>query len=464
MQRKRIRLLLIVIVLLAVLVGLLDYPQPYNRAVGFLNAKFNLKIPRLSEEPFKLGLDLQGGVHLIYAADLSKIGKKNWPEAMAGLRDVIERRVNLFGVKEPVVQVIKAGEGFRLTVELAGVIEPEKAIKIIGQTPFLQFKEPRPKEEAEKILAKQEEVKGKTPEEIKKIKNWQQALEDPYFQDTQLTGRYLQKAELGFDQNTQEPIVLLRFNKEGSKIFEKLTEKNIGKPLAIYIDNMLISSPVVQEKISGGSARITGKFTVDEAKKLARNLSAGALPVPINLISQQQVGPTLGKISLQESLKAGLIGFLAIILFMIIFYRLPGILAGLSLFIYIILSLALFKVMGVTITLAGIGGFILSVGMAIDANILIFSRFREELKEKDNPADCLKDTFLRVWPSIRDGNLTTLIIALILFSFGSSFVKGFALILSLGILVSMFAAMFITRVLMEFSSRTRISRIRILWV
>lgn len=463
MQKRRISLFLGIIILLALLGLLLDYPQAYNQGVNFLNSKFGLKVPKVSEKPFKLGLDLQGGVHLVYKADLSKIKKEDWSEAMAGLRDVIERRVNLFGVKEPSVQVMRTEKGYRLIVELAGVIDPKKAVEMIGKTPFLEFKKPRPKEETEKILEKQKEIKGKTKEEIQKIKNWELALQDPYFESTELTGRYLKGAKLAFDQTTGEPIVSLQFNDEGAKIFEKLTGEYVGQPLAIYIDNVLISSPVVQEKITGGSARITGHFTVDEAKKLARNLSAGALPVPINLISQQQIGPTLGKISLEQSFKAGLVGFLAIILFMIVFYRLPGLLAAFSLALYIILSLAVFKIFGVTITLAGIGGFILSVGMAIDANILVFSRFREEAKEKEAPRDCLQDAFSRAWPSIRDGNLTTLMIAFILFSFGSSFVKGFALILSLGILVSIFAAMFITRVLMEFLARTRLEKIRPLW-
>ncbi len=463
MQRKKVYLFLVLIVFLTVAAGIFAFPQYFNQGIDFLNAGLNLKIPHFPEAPFKLGLDLQGGAHLIYEADLSQIEKNEWPEAMAGLRDVIERRIDLFGVKEPVVQVVRAGEGFRLIVELAGIIEPGRAVEMIGQTPFLEFRESRTEEETEKILEKQREVEGKSIEEIQEIKDWQLAFEDPYFKSTLLTGRFLKEAELSFDPTTREPMVSLQFNPEGAKIFEELTEKNIGRPLAIYIDNIPISIPVVQEKISGGRAQITGDFTIEGARELARNLSAGALPVPINLISQQQIGPILGEISLQESLKAGLIGLLIIALFMIIFYRLPGFLAALTLLIYIILAAALFKIMGVTITLAGIGGFILSVGMTVDASILIFSRLREEIKEKENPNDCLKDTFLRAWPSIRDGNLTTLLVAFILFSFGTSFVKGFALMLSVGILVSMFTAMFVTRVLMEFFTKSKLQKIGWLW-
>lgn len=444
---------LLFILLLAFSVIIISYPKI-----------FPIEIPYFSKIPFRLGLDLQGGVHLIYEADLSRVEKKNYDSAMAGLRDVIERRVNLFGIQEPVVQVQTTAEGARrLIVELAGVVDPAQAIEMIGQTPFLEFREERSEEETEAILAKQKEIEGKTVEEIQKIENWQLGLEDPYFKPTQLTGRYLERAELTFNQTTFQPQVSLQFNDEGAKLFKDLTEKNVGKQLAIYIDNILISAPVVQEPIAGGRAQITGNFTVEEAKKLARNLNAGALPVPITLISQQQVGPTLGAVSLEKSLKAGIVGFLLIILFMIVFYRLPGIISGLSLVIYVAIVLALFKLIPVTLTLAGIGGFILSIGMAVDANILIFSRMKEELKLNKGFAIALEEGFRRAWPSIRDGNLTTLIVALILFWFGSSFVQGFALALSIGIIISMFSAMFITKVFLQLFVGTRFEKYNFLW-
>lgn len=380
-------------------------------------------------------------------------------EAMSGLRDVIERRVNLFGVTEPVVQVQKE----RLIVELAGIKDVNEAIKMIGQTPYLEFKEERSSEETQKILDKQKEIQGKTIEEIQKIPDWQLGLEDPYFKSTSLTGRYLKKAELGFDQNTYQSLVLLEFNDEGAKIFEELTAKNVGKRLAIYIDQNPISAPVVQEKISGGKAQITGKFTVEEAKELARNLNAGALPVPIKLISQQTVGPILGKISLEQSLKAGVFGFLAVILFMIIFYRLPGILASLALGIYVVLVLSLFKSIPVTLTLAGIAGFILSIGMAVDANILIFSRMREELSQGKSFSVSVEEGFRRAWSSIRDSNFNSLIVCLILFTVATSFIKGFALTLSIGILLSMFSAIFITRILLMLFINTKLEKIMWFW-
>ena len=433
MSKKKTYIIVAIIFLLAFLAGNLDYPQ-------------FLKIPHFPERPFKLGLDLQGGVHLVYQADLSEILEKDKAKIMDGLRDLMERRVNLFGVREPVVQV----QGEKLVVELSGQVNPAEAVKEIGKTPFLEFREE--KENFQEIIDRNKEV-AQTQEGV---------FEDP-FQASPLTGRYLKSAELNFDQVTSKPIVSLEFNDEGAKIFEELTSKNIKKILAIYIDGIPISTPVVQEKIAGGKAQITGQFTIAEAKELVGNLSAGALPAPITLISQQSVGPTLGKISLEQSLKAGGFGFISIILFMILFYRLPGVISSLALAIYTALVLSLFKIIPVTLTLAGIGGFILSIGMAVDANVLIFSRMKEELRAGKSFSAALEDGFRRAWPAIRDGNFTTLIVAVILFEFGTSFVKGFALTLSLGILISMFSAIFITRNFLNIFIGTRFEKINWLW-
>jgi len=470
MTKKKIYYSALIIFLVTLLAGFFVYPRYLNLAIDYLNRGqaaifgFRSQIPHLPEKPFKLGLDLQGGTHLIYKADLSKIEQAEQKSLMQGLRDVIERRVNFYGIQEPVIQVQeKAGE-YRLIVELAGVKDPAEAIKMIGQTPYLEFREKRDEEETKLILKKKEEIEKLKPEEVQQVPDWQLAFEDPYFKPTTLTGRYLKKAELGSDPVTKLPnLVLLQFNEEGAKIFEELTEKNIGKPLAIYLDGVIISAPVVQEKISGGKAQITGHFTLNEAKSLVQNLNAGALPVPITLISQQTVGPILGTISLKQSLKAGLIGFLAVIIFMIIFYRLPGMVASLSLLIYVCFTLAIFKIISVTLTLAGIGGFILSIGMAVDANVLIFSRMREELKSGKSLLLAIEDGFKRAWPSIRDGNLTTLLVALIFFSLGTSFVKGFALTLSLGIVVSMLTAIIITRIFLKCFLNTRWEKINWVW-
>lgn len=463
MNKKRTKTALIIIFASALLAGFFDYPKAFNSGVDFLNEKIGFRFPHFWEKPFSLGLDLQGGTHLVYEADLSNKEKEDYGSAMKGLRDIIERRVNLFGAREPVVQTEETAGHHRLVVEMPGVKDPSEAIKAIGQTPFLEFKEPREEAETEEILSIQEKIQEKGQEGMKEVENWEKGLQDPYFKSTDLTGQYLKGAEVGFGQTAQTPMILLNFNKEGAELFEKLTERNIGKPLAIYIDGSMISSPVVQDTISGGEAQITGDFAVQEAQELARNLNAGALPVPINLISQQSVGPTLGSVSLEKSLVAGVLGFLAIILFMIIFYRLPGLISGVSLIVYVALALSLFKLIPITLTLAGIGGFILSIGMAVDANVLIFSRLREEVKGGKELPVAVIEGFRRSWPSIRDGNLTTLIVALILFGFGTSFIKGFALTLSIGILLSIITAVFVSRGVLVILADTRLKNIKWIW-
>ncbi len=465
MTKRKSFLVVLVIFLLAFLAGNLCYPVFLNKGVDLVNYKlktinFKLTLPHFPDIAFRLGLDLQGGTHLLYQADLSQIQDADKSNALVGLKDVIERRVNLFGVSEPTIQVEERSQ--RLIVELAGVKDVKQAIEMIGQTPFLEFREQRPQEQIDQILAKRKELEGMTYEEAQKVPDWQMAFEE-LFSPTQLTGRYLKKADLAFQSTTNKPEVSLEFDDEGAKIFEDLTAKNVGKPLAIYIDNQMISSPVVQEKITGGKAQITGNFTLDQARQLVRNLNAGALPVPIKLVSQETIGPNLGQVSLEKSLKAGLIGFLAVIIFMVLFYRLPGVLASLALVIYIVLVLAIFKIVPVTLTLAGIAGFILSIGMAVDANILIFSRIKEELKQGKGFLISLEDGFKRAWPSVRDGNFTIILVALILFSLGTSFVKGFALTLIIGNLTGMFSAIFITNNLLRCFAGTKFEKLSWLW-
>ncbi|MFA4998700.1 MAG: protein translocase subunit SecD [Candidatus Paceibacterota bacterium] len=433
MSNKKPYIIVAFVFVLAFVAGNLVYPQL-------------LKLPKVPDVPFKLGLDLQGGTHLVYQANLSNISEVDKGQMMQGLRDVIERRVNFFGVSEPTIQV----QGERLIVELAGVIDPAEAIRQIGQTPFLEFKEQ--KDNYQDILLNNQAVQEKGEGQA----------EDP-FQSTGLNGKYLEKAEVGFDQTTYQPLVSIQFNSEGAKIFEELTKKNVGKLLAIYIDGVPISIPVVNEAIAGGKAQISGKFTVDEARNLARNLTAGALPVPIELISQQTIGPTLGKVSLAQSLKAGIIGFLGVILFMIIFYRLPGLLASLALVFYTIFVLTIFKFVPVTLTLAGIAGFLLSIGMAVDANILIFARMKEEFAQGKNFQAVVEEGFRRAWPSIRDSNFNSLIVCAILFGVATSFIKGFALTLGIGVLLSMLSAIFITENLLKIFIGTKIEKVKWLW-
>ncbi len=463
MLKENISASLFLIIVLAFFALNFVYPNFLNEGIDFLNSQFALHLPHFWQKPFSLGLDLQGGTHLVYEADLSKINSKEKSDTMAGLRDVLERRVNLFGVREPVVRTEEAAGHYRLVIELPGVKDVKQAIKMIGKTPYLEFKSERSPEETKAILAKQKEIKGLSPEAMKKVKDYQLAFQDPYFKPTKLTGRYLKTAQLTFNQTTFEPEVSLDFNAEGAQVFKELTTKNIGKKLAIYIDNSLISAPVVREAIPNGKAEISGNFTVKEARNLAQNLQAGALPVPIKLISQRTIGPTLGKISLDKSWQAALFGFLGIVIFMIIFYRLAGVVASFALIIYAGTLLSLFKLIPVTLTLAGIGGAVLSIGMAVDANVLIFERMKEERKKGEDFSRALSEGFHRAWPSIRDSNLTTLIVAFIMFGVGTSFVKGFAVTLSIGILISMFSAIFVTRVFLMCFIGKKVSKIKWLW-
>jgi len=438
----------IAIALFAAVLSCLVFAQTINKGINVLKTKevpLLEKIPFVPVKEFKLGLDLKGGSHLIYEADLSAIAEREKREAMEGLRDVIEKRVNMLGVAEPQIVVQQVDDKYRLVVDLAGVMDVHQAIEMIGKTPYLEFRQ-------EKSL----------PTSTQNNNDEEMSLQD-IFEGTPLTGRFLKNADLEINQQTLQPEILLEFNKEGAELFEKITSQNVGKRLAIFIDNALISAPVVQEKIAGGKARITGKFTVSEAREIARNLKAGALPVPITLISQTTVGPVLGKASLSQSLRAGLFGFLCVCLFMIVVYRFSGFLACLALAVYTVIMLSLFKLIPVTLTLAGIGGAILSVGMAVDANVLIFERQKEERKKGEVFERALENGFKRSWPSIRDSNLTTLLIALIMFSFGSSFVKGFAFTLSLGVVVSMFSAIIVTRTLMRMFLGTKLEKIKWLW-
>ena len=393
--------------------------------------------PKLSRYAFKLGLDLNGGTQLIYKADVSKVTSGDINDAMSSLRDVIERRVNLFGVSEPVVQVGNPGvfagtSEHRLLVELPGVTDIQEAVNLIGKTPQLEFMLVRP--EAKSFT--EEELKTKTIDEV--------------FLRTGLGGQYLKRADLQFSgtgsgQIAGEPIVAVEFNSEGKDLFAKITRENKDQILAIFLDNQIISSPVIRDEISDGKAVISGGFKAEEAKELVRNLNYGALPVPIELVSTQTVGASLGENAKVAGVKAGIMGLILIVSFLILWYRLPGFLASISLVIYIIFSMALFKLIPVTLTAAGIAGFILSIGMAVDANILIFERIKEELKSGKNLSDALHEGFSRAWLSIRDSNISSIITAVVLFWLGTSAIKGFALTLGIGVMVSMFTAITVSR-------------------
>jgi len=536
--KKRLWLKTVLIVLIFIFFLVVVYPKVPSFFPG--NDWFNSFTP-------KLGLDLQGGAHLIFAADTSQIEPANKNSAVEGVREVIERRVNAFGVSEPLVQTNKRGDEYRVIVELAGVFDINDAIKQIGETPLLEFKEQNPSVTGTGELTIEQEnflneynnqAKNKAKEIIIKLNQGEdfaslakefsedpgskenggnlgyvkrnvfvpefeeaifnqlknneittepiesqfgyhviQKLNDRGFGDdrevesrhiliakmtpqdlisndnqwinTELSGKHLQRSQLVFNQNTNAPEVALRFNDEGKKLFAEITKKNLYKPVAVFLDGQPISVPTVQSEITDGEAVISGDFTISEAKLLAQRLNAGALPVPISLVSQQTVGPTLGAKSINQSIMAGIIGLLAVALFMLLYYRLLGLFAVLSLGVYGVITFGLFEIIPVTLTLAGIAGFILSLGMAVDANVLIFERIKEELKHGQPLDISLEVGFKRAWPAIRDSNLSTMITTVILFWIGTSMIKGFALTLGIGVAVSMFSAVFATKTLLN---------------
>lgn len=661
-EKTRNILLVVFIVIIALFLGLFDNPSPYNKSIDWFNSKYEKNLPHFWNLPFHLGLDLQGGTHLVYEADTSKIEDDERSDSLEGVRDVIERRVNTLGVAEPIVQTNKTGDKWRVIVELAGVKDVNEAINMIGETPLLEFKEQSNEPARELTDEEQQELEDKNKQELelaegllveakaaenfddfvkeyeekgvegfeitseeeqpqiseelevsyitelspqqglyeavkntpigtvhdgliedetgynivyvveekamdkqinaihllicyegtdmcesglskkeaeKKInKLKEQATTDNFvelvkqnstepgaaesggdlgwftkgqlvkeFEDavyametgtisdvvetqfgyhiiykvdekdligygikainvgitevtdivpppedwiaTGLDGQHLKSARLEFDQNTNTPHVAIDFNDEGKELFANLTERLIGQQIAIFLDGTVISAPTVQDRIIEGSAIITGDFTINEAKLLAQRLRAGALPVPIELVNQQTVGATLGHESVQKSLYAGLIGLLLVAFFMILFYRMKGFIAIVALLIYGVILLFLFKVIPITLTLAGIAGFILSIGMAVDANVLIFERIREELKRGKSIDSAIEQGFKRAWPSIRDGNVSTLLTCFILAWFSTSMIKGFAITLGVGVLISMFSAIVITRLLLK---------------
>jgi protein-export membrane protein SecD len=324
-------------------------------------------------------------------------------------------------------------------VELPGVTDTAEAIKLIGQTPLLEFRLLDSTKSLDILQA--EESGDKTIDEL-----LTEVSIDELYVPTGLTGGLLERAQLQFIQTTNEAVVSLNFNSEGKELFSEITKNNIGEVLAIFLDGTPVSTPVINSHIANGQAQISGAFSAEEAKILVRDLNFGALPVPIELIETQTVGPTLGKETLNKGAYALIIGFTLITIFLAIWYRLPGLIAGVSLVGYLIIMLMLFKLIPVTLTSSGIAGLILSLGMAVDANILIFERMKEELKGGASPYNAIHTGVRRAWSSIRDGNLSSLISAVILYWFaGAAIVKGFALVFAIGIIMSMFTAIFVTK-------------------
>lgn len=389
---------------------------------------------------FVLGLDLAGGSALTYKIETGSLpAGTDATESVSALRDVVERRVNLFGVREPSVTTSysQLSKEWRLIIELPGVTDVVSAEKMIGETPVLDFRTP-----------KAGAVAGSSTLDF--INS---------FERSPLTGRYLTKASLTFDSTTNRPMVSLQFNDEGAKLFAEITKANIGKQVSIFLDGMPISSPTVNEEITGGKAVISGTFTVEEARTLVGRLNAGALPLPVTLSGTTVVGPTLGTSATAAGVKATEIGFLMVVIFMLFWYRLPGLMASLGLVVYSLIMLLLFKLIPVTLTSAGIAGFIISVGLAVDANVLTFERMKEEIRNGKGLIDAVDAGFARAWTSIRDSHIAAIIVSIILFWMGTSVVKGFAFTFFLGAVVSLISAQLITRVFMQAIANKSTSRL-----
>lgn len=550
--RKQLWISIIAIAVLTVVSGLISYPS---------GPDITWKGELVRETKVHLGLDLQGGTSLVYQADVSNIPVEEQPDAMAGVRDVLERRINAFGVSEPVIQTNRAGESWRVIVELPGITDVEQAVKEIGETPLLEFKVESGEVSEEQITAIREinEENKATAESILQrvlsgedfasiartesqdpgsaisdgdlgyfgrddmvpsfadaafsgavgeiyptvvesefgyhiikvtdrtsgiindlnasIGNATTTIDDgtepvseeaarashilvqklpedgsafgPTYENTELTGKYLKHSSVQFDTTSGVPLVSLEFNAEGAELFENITRDHIGETVAIYLDGEPISTPQVNEVIPGGQAVIEGDFTHEEANELARRLNAGALPVKIELVNQRTIGPTLGVEAIQQSVVAGILGMIFLAFFMIVYYRWPGFISVIALTIYGLMLLAIFKLWPIALTLSGIAGFILSLGMAVDANVLIFERLKEELRKGKSLQSAIDDGFKRAWLSIRDSNVSSLITCLILIWFGTSVIKGFAVTLAIGIVLSMFSAITITRTLLK---------------
>lgn len=436
MRPQKIIWFIVVLTIFSVFVDLPAKFQIFNQEIS--RPQINIQVGNFRffrDLEVKQGIDLAGGTHLVFQADTQNIAAADRESAVEAAKNNIERRVNLFGVAEPVIQTSQVGENYRLIVELPGVKNINEAVDLIGQTAQLDFRE--------------------LPKEATAAAN----LLD--FKPTGLTGKDLSLSQVQFDSKTGAPSVGLKFSDEGAKKFAEITSRNVGKPVAIFLDQFPVTIPEVREPITDGSAVITGEFTLEEAKKLSIQLNAGALPVPIKIIEQKNIGATLGEESIQKSVRAGFIGLVMVIVFMTIYYGRLGILASTGLIIYGLLSLALYKLIPVTLTLAGMAGFILSVGMAVDANILIFERMKEEIRSGRPYQQAMELGFGRAWDSIRDANVCTLITCFILFNpFNWSFlnvsgmVRGFALTLGLGVGLSLFTGIVVTRTLLRLFSKT----------
>lgn len=419
----------------AIIIVWIDLPD------GLRIGKINLKPLVIKAEIFgqrinkefktHLGLDLKGGSHLVFEADTKKVSSADLTDALDSARNIIEKRVNFFGVSEPTIQTVKSGDKYRINVDMPGMTNTQEAIGLIGQTAQLTFRETiKPDKDLSTISA------GLIS----------------FSEKSSLTGKDVKKASVSFDQQTGKPQVALEFSSKGKDLFADVTKRNVNKQVGIFIDRSILSAPVVQQPILDGNAVITGSFTVDEAKKLAVAINSGALPIPIKLVEQRNIGPTLGAEEVEKSMTAGLIGLGAVMFFMVLYYGVFGITACLALLIYGFLTFAIFRAVPVVLTLPGVAGFILSIGMAVDSNILIFERIKEEIRKGLDMQRAISVGFGRAIDAIKDANITTLLVAFILFNplnwewlpqFG--LIRGFALTLGIGVAMSLFTGIVITK-------------------
>lgn len=386
--------------------------------------------------PLKQGLDIQGGMQITLNLDTSNIPIEDKPQAAEAAREVITRRVDLYGIAEPQVQTVRSGNDYRLLVELPGVTSPTEAARLVGQTAQLSFA---------------------------LIDTSPQASISGYLIPTELSGAQLKKSLVQFNPQTNVPEVAIEFNDEGKKLFAQITEEHTGEQLAILLDGYPIMAPTINEPIYAGMAVISGGFTSEEAKQLSIQLSAGALPVPIDILEQRTIGASLGEIAVNQSVFAGMVGLGLVMLFMILIYRWSGVIACIALSLFALFTLALYKILGVTLTLPGIAGLILTIGMAVDANILIFERMKEELRLGKPYVVAMELGFGKAWDSIKDANIVTILTALVLinplqlsFLNTSGLVRGFGITLLIGVLLGLFTGVVVTRTMMRLFLRERV--------
>lgn len=433
----KLRRNIFLIILLVAVALVIDAPKNYPISFSLFgkNISFTVSSPTIKLGNFerslliKQGLDLQGGTEVTLEADMKDVKVEDRQDAIDSAKEIIARRVDLYGVAEPTIKTVVSQDTYRILVALPGVSNPEEALSLIGQTASLDFRE---------------------------LPVASDSATYADFKLTGLTGKDLQKSSVGFSTQDGQPEINLQFTEEGGKKFAEITGRNVNKPLAIFLDDIPLTTPTVQQQISDGRAVINGQYTVEEAKNMVITLNAGALPVPIEIIRQQNIAPTLGADSVASSIRAGAVGLGLVALFMILNYGWLGFIADIGLVIYGLLTLAVYKLVPITVTLPGLAGFILSIGMAVDSNILVFERMKEERRKGNDWLGSMELGFGKAWDAIKDANIATLITTFVLFNpfdwnflNSSGMVRGFALTLFLGIAISLFTGIFVTRNLLR---------------